>query len=362
MSKKPRDIPRVLPIHMGMAASYWHRGFADGGMDAAGVHHDMVAMMRGMKLYLDHPYRRAVPALDCALAMEEAALLSVPGHDYAANAPVVLLVPSLINASDILDLKDDRSMLRWFCARGMHGYVLDWGSLTDDAGAQDIDALIMNKIVHAAAFLRERHGRKIHVLGYCMGGTMSVLACARQPDFFAGCVALAAPWDFDAGSMALTNRIRFWAPQLMVQLRSKGHMSVDWLQMLFASLDHSLTLRKFIRFAEMDQNAAEAALFVAVEDWLNDGVTLPVGVAQAVIQDWFFENKPMTMIEDFDVPLFVVASSKDRLVEYETAAALAGQVKNAALHDPVCGHIGMIAGAHAVADVWEPIRDWILEN
>lgn len=353
-----RQTPRVLSIHMSMAARYWQSSFA-GGEAAPIIAQNMSEIVRGIQLYLQHPYERDVLDLECVHQWDESSLCALPGHDYECEAPVILLIPSLINKCHVLDLKPDRSMLRFFCAQNMHAYVLDWGVLAADQNTYSFDDMIMQKILNAAAFLRNKHGRKIHVLGYCMGGTIAAMTCAKTPDDVAGLIALAAPWDFAAGSGALTSRVQFWAPTLLPLLKNNGAMSVEWLQMLFASLDSSLTLQKFARFAAMDQEGAEAELFVAIEDWLNDGVALPGALAEEIIKSWFFENKPMR--NECDLPTYIVASSKDRLVEFETARALETWPE-AELYDPKCGHIGMIAGGHAVENVWQPIADWVHEN
>lgn len=367
-----RNAPRILSAHMGMAASYWQNNFAAGLENAVQIQNDMHEMMRGIQMYLAHKYERDVAPLRIEKTIGKARVLSVTDHDYAQQGEVLLLVPSLINKSDILDLMQERSMLRFMCEKDIHAYLMDWGDVLSDKNAQNLDGAVAQKIIKAIEFLHKKHGKKVHVLGYCMGGTLVAGAAALKPKIFASMICLAAPWDFHAGTQALLNRVKFWSPTLMPSMRDKGHLSVDWLQLLFASLDPALAMHKFIRFAEMDQNSDEAALFVAVEDWLNDGLALPSEMAGQVVKDWFFENAPFSgtwSIQgrdidpgEIDFPAYIVASSKDRLVEFETAKALADQIPDATLYDPACGHIGMIAGARAVQNVWGPIADWVKHN
>ena len=59
-----------------------------------------------------------------------------------------------------------------------------------------------------------------------------------------------------------------------------GEMPVDALQGLFASIDPMQTARKFLNFALLDPQNPKASVFVALEDWLNDGVPLAGPVAQ----------------------------------------------------------------------------------
>ena len=69
----------------------------------------------------------------------------------------------------------------------------------------------------------------------------------------------------------------------------------------------------------------------------------------------------LSVIGSFVEP-FVVASSEDRLVEFDVAKALYEQLDGAVLHDPKCGHVGMIAGSHAVENVWQPIGEWVMKS
>ena len=57
-------------------------------------------------------------------------------------------------------------------------------------------------------------------------------------------------------------------------------------------LDPLLALRKFTRFAALAEGSAAARGFVALEDWLNDGVPLALPVARECLGGWYGENAP----------------------------------------------------------------------
>ena len=73
-------------------------------------------------------------------------------------------------------------------------------------------------------------------------------------------------------------------------VQSWGEMPVDAIQALFAALDPLLGLKKFSRFAAMDSDSADARAFVALEDWLNDGVPLAASVAADCLEGWYGRN------------------------------------------------------------------------
>jgi polyhydroxyalkanoate synthase len=119
----------------------------------------------------------------------------------------------------------------------------------------------------------------------------------------------------------------------------------------------------------MDQDSDQARLFVAVEDWLNDGVDLPAALARECVVEWYGHNKPMRgewLVEGEAVdptrtpnPVLVVTSATDRLVPEESSHALARMIPQAQLLQSTCGHIGMMSGRRAQGEVWQPIADWL---
>lgn len=367
-----RKPPRILSMHMSMAASYWQERFESGEQNAADIQEQFQDMLRGIQMYLAHDYERDDRHLSEVYQDGCASLLQFDGHDYGGDKPVFLLVPSLINKAHIFDLTEQRSMLRYFCSQGIDAYMLDWGDFIADPDMQDMDGVVLRKLASVVQFLSDHTDGDVHALGYCMGGSLLAALAAIDGAHLKSLTFMAAPWDFHAGTQDMLNRVKFWSPSLMSSLQQDGQMKVDWLQILFSSLYPEQAMKKFGRFSKMDAASDAAHIFVAVEDWLNDGVPLPAGVAEVAVKDWFLANAPVCGAWELDgrpvdaaaieLPSFIVASSEDKLVEYDAAAALHLKIKDAAILDPKCGHVGMIAGGNAVDDVWSPIADWVKKN
>lgn len=364
-----REGLRPLSSYIGIATA----AYSAQNPDATALPEEVQTMLRGVQAYYAHPYKAQRGALDIVWQEGELSIGAVPEHEYKSAQPTLLLIPSLVNKADILDLLPQRSMLRWFAGQGIDPYLLDWGNSVDDAGQQSMEAVVQERLVPALEFLQQHNGgAPVHALGYCMGGTVLVGAATKAQGVLASVTCLAAPWDFHGGQQALLNRVKFWAPSAFPAIAEKGLLPVEWLQTLFASLDPTMMIEKFTKFAQMDPESERAELFIAVEDWLNDGVSLPADLAQHCIRNWFLKNEPMrgewelgeafVHPEDIECPVLVVASDKDRLVEYDSAAALAQQLKHPTIINPSCGHIGMIAGRSSVEKVWQPIAAWIYKH
>lgn len=326
-------------------------------------------MLLGIQRYQSHSFKIERQALHTIWQKGEVTIQAIPGYAAKPGQPVMLLVPSLVNKAYILDLMPERSLMRWLAAQNVTPYLLDWGRVTEDGGQQNLKGIILQRLVPAIEFMSQQSGQKINVLGYCMGGTLLAAAAQHAAHFIASCIYLAAPWDFHAGSQTMLARVKFWAPSAFPAINEKGMLSRDWMQILFASMHPKSAAKKFAAFLNLDENSDEFKLFVAVEDWLNDGVDLPAEVAQCCIKDWFFLNAPAHgewriggQIVDpgmYKVPSLIITSERDRLVDYETAAALAKALKEGKIINTGTGHIGMIAGGEAVQKVWQPVADWV---
>ena len=370
-----RTGPSPLSVYIGLAAAAWPQegltNMSEEGVSSSEDFPDHLRkMLLGIQQYQKHPYHP--PQLPYHVIWQEGTvcLKSVPGHDYKKSNRAIVLVPSMINRAYVLDLLPQRSMLRWFGEQGFNPYLLDWGDLIEGEGQSELSVVIQKRLIPAFQFLNEYYGAPVHTLGYCMGGTVLVGAASYAPELMASMTMLAAPWDFHSGTQALLNRVKFWAPTAFPMIQEKGELSVDWIQTMFATLDPEMAAKKFSGFADMDQDSEKAQIFIAIEDWLNDGTSLPAGIATTCIRDWFLKNdtyegrwkvgRRYVRPSRIDVPTLIIASTKDRLVEYDVAAALKEQMPSAAVVNPACGHIGMIAGGGAVEKVWEPIANWII--
>ncbi len=288
----------------------------------------------------------------------------------ARGARAVLVVPSLINRWEVLDLTAEKSLLRAMAAQGLRPYLVDWG--TPDAGERRFDTTAyVARLERVLAFLTKRARRAPAVMGYCMGGTLTVALAARRPRRVAGLALLAAPWDFHADRTG--HAFLLSVGPLLAQVADRvGELPVDILQTLFWSLDPWLAVKKFGRFLGMDQQGDGAKEFVLLEDWLNDGAPLAGPTARECLVGWYGDNTPgegKWVVGDrrivpakIKVPSLVMIPSGDRIVPPLSAAALADPVKglkNATRLDLPLGHIGMVVSGRARDLCWTPLIDWL---
>ncbi len=319
------------------------------------------ALIAGIAAYRRHPWRRDLPDPPSLWHEGETHLL-----DYGREAdPAVLFVPSLINRAYVLDLAPGRSMMRWLAGQGVRPLLLDWGW----PGALERDFTLTDYVAGRLERAMAAVGGRVVLAGYCMGGLLALAAALRRPDLVRGLALLATPWDFHAADAAQARRLGEMLPQFEPLLAATGTLPVDVLQALFALPNPGGIAAKYRAFGRMDQAAAAALDFVALEDWLNDGVPLAAPVAREALGGWYGVNTPgrgawrvagaAVDPTRLAMPAFVAVPGRDRIVPPGSALPLARLIPGAALHQPAAGHIGMTVGPAAEAALWSPLLAWL---
>jgi polyhydroxyalkanoate synthase len=326
-------------------------------------------LLTGVERYRHHPYRRDLPDPPVVWTEGSSRLLDYGALNPKATGAPVLFVPSLVNRHYILDLSAKKSLMRWLAARGLRPYLIDWGApgpLERRFTMTDYIAGRLERVLDAVVALT---GRPVPVVGYCMGGLLTTALALRRPREVAGMVLMATPWDFHADDAATARRAAAFFQPFGPLLEAWGEVPVDVLQALFAQLDPMLALKKFSHFARMAPDGEAAEDFVALEDWLNDGIPLAAGVARDALAGWYGRNDPALgnwLIGGLPVdparitvPTLALVPERDRIVPPASATVLAQSIPGAQMLRPSLGHIGMVVSAGAETGVWLPLAEWL---
>lgn len=325
-------------------------------------------VLTGLERYRRHPYRRDLPDPPVVWTEGGSRLLDF-GGDAPGGVPA-LFVPSLVNRAYILDLAPGRSLLRWLTGRGIRPFLIDWGMPGPLERRYTLTDYVAGRLERALDQVLAITGRPVGVAGYCMGGLLAAALAQRRPRDVASLALLATPWDFHAEDAAMAHRAAAALAPYGPLLEAWGELPVDALQSLFMALDPWLAVRKFSQFARMDPAAPQAQAFVALEDWLNDGIPLPAAVARDCIAGWYGRNDPIAgnwLVGGLPVvpahirtPTLALIPGRDRIVPPASAAALIRAIPGARALEPPLGHIGMIVSAGAETGVWRPLAEWLI--
>ncbi|MGB0670013.1 MAG: alpha/beta fold hydrolase [Rhodospirillales bacterium] len=285
------------------------------------------------------------------------------------GAPL-LVVPSLINRSYILDLAPDRSLVRHLAAAGFRVFLMDWDAPGEVERGFGLDDYVARRLITALAVVQAAvPDRPVGIIGYCMGGLLALALAALRPDAVGALALLATPFDFGAEPVARRTYLGLCVEPLIALADAWGGLPVDVLQSLFVSLDPFLGLRKFETFADLPPDSEAARSFVLLEDWLNDGVPLAHRVARETLHGWYQENQPAKGTWHLagqtidagrlNLPTLVMVPSKDIIVPPASALALAAAMPGAECLEIPTGHVGMVSGRSAGPRVFVPLSQWL---
>lgn len=331
-------------------------------------------VLYGLQLYRSATCKRTYLPVTTTLTIGAARLLHYPAAEHSTNTPILFLIPSLINRYYIMDLNEQRSLVRYFAAQGITCYLLDWGDPAQFEMGFDCAAYIHFILQPMLQHLRSIHpSNPITLVGHCMGGILAAGLAAQQPaTSIAGLALLATPWDFSpqaTHTAPLTPKLR---TMLENTIDASPRFSGEHMLTLFYLRDpwlfqDKLRLLPYITDKEKQQH------FIELSNWANDCVDLTQGVARDCLIHWGAENHlmrgrwqvgnaPLTPERLRALPLFFAMPQQDKIVPPSSTTPLAKALAHAHTITPSSGHVGMLVGTHAQAQLWQPLKEWMMRN
>lgn len=321
--------PQPLGLHMLMAA----------GKGAETVQ----GFLKGLKRYRSSSFERIEPDYIVFYSWERVVL-----YDCGGCGQPVLLVPSMINKSYILDLAPDVSLVQHLKDEGFHVFMMDWGE--PDGENLTIDQVVGDYLLASLSMIYESYG-KVKLLGYCMGGLLALAATCIGEKYIDRLVLVATPWDFSktkSAEMLLKHKAKVEA-----YLSQASVVSADVMQTHFESLNPAASMKRLLAYG-VENNDGHVRRLSYLEDWLSDCVDVDLPIAKSVVLDCYIHNKPMEnewivagRVVDpsrLSVKSLFVIPQKDMIVPVDSAEALAHSMKDSTIHYYSSGHVGVMAG------------------
>jgi polyhydroxyalkanoate synthase len=290
----------------------------------------------------------------------------------AGRAPL-LIVYALVNRPYMMDLQQDRSLIRGLLAAGLDIYLIDWG-YPDGADrfttlADYIEGYLAACVQH---ILRQHRLDGLNLLGVCQGGVLSLCYAALHPACVRNLITMVTPVDFQTPADLLSKWVRRIDVAAWV---GDGNVSGEALNQLFLSLmPFRLTQQKYVELFAGLPDRARIENFMRVEQWIFDSPD-QAGAAFREFVQWFYqENRLMRQrleiagrqveLRDLPLPVLNLIGKRDHLVPPDASAALGGLLGNAdyTAVEFDLGHIGMYISARAQRDVPAAICRWLARH
>ncbi len=285
----------------------------------------------------------------------------------------LLIIYALVNKPYILDLQPDRSVIRRLVEEGFDVYMIDWGSPTEVDKFLTLDDYVNWYINDVVDFIRRRHNiDSISILGYCMGGTLSVMFTALHPEKVRNFILMAAPLDFEADNGILSRwseKEYFDADKLVDTL---GNMPGEFLNFGFLLLDPVSNLySKYLKFIDKVDNEEFVKMFFRMEKWVNDGIPVAGEAYRQFIKDCYQNNLLVKNqlklngnrvdLNRITMPLLSLVAQYDHLVPMESSRSFNDLVQSKDREMIVfpTGHIGLSVSSATRAKLWPRVAAWL---
>lgn len=299
-----------------------------------------------------------------------------PEADAEPQDVPILIVYALINRPYILDLQPNRSVVRALLARGFDVYLIDWG----EPSALDVSLSLEDYVVrytnNCVDEVRKRSGLEaINLLGYCMGGTISVMYAALYPKKVRNLGLMAAGLCFDdtGGVLELWGDSEYFSPNDLVE--TYGNVPADFLDVGFALMDpvHNL-VSKYARLYDNLDDDDFVENFARMEHWLEDGIDVAGTTYREFLEEVYQANalyrNELALggqdvdLANVDMPLLQIVGDYDHLIPPESSIPLNDVVasEDTEVKRMNTGHIGLSVSTRSHAELWPRVSDWFAER
>jgi class III poly(R)-hydroxyalkanoic acid synthase PhaC subunit len=210
------------------------------------------------------------------------------GRNGSGGGPL-LISYALVNRPYMMDLQQDRSLIRRLLEQGLDIYLIDWGYPNGADRFLDLDDYINGFLHNCLQHVLDEH--KIdaaNVLGVCQGGTFSLCYTALHPERVKNLVTMVTPVDFRTPENLLSK----WAQDMDVDavVDSSGNVSGEMLNMAYVSLmPFRLMQQKYVSLVDILKDPRQVENFMRMEKWIFDSPD-QAGDAFRQFTQWFFQE------------------------------------------------------------------------
>jgi polyhydroxyalkanoate synthase len=282
----------------------------------------------------------------------------------------VLICYALVNRPYMMDLQEDRSLVRALLKAGLDVYLIDWGYPDGADRLLGLDDYINGHLDRCVQRILDAHDiDALNLLGVCQGGTFSLCYAALHPQRVQNLIVMVAPVDFKTPENLLSK----WVQGIDVDLMTRsGNVPGALLNLAFLSLmPFRLTQQKYVALAGALDNSPELENFMRMEKWIFDSPDQAATAFGEFIR-WFYQENRLIEgtleiggrkvdLAKITHPVLNLYALRDHLVPPSASTAL-GSRTGSRHYSPVgidTGHIGMYVSGTGLREVPSKIVDWL---
>jgi len=301
-----------------------------------------------------------------------------------ADVPPMIICYGLFGRQTMIDLQEDRSLVRNLLGDGIDVYVVDWGNPTRADQFLTLDDYITGYLRDCVDYLiGQNGGEPISLFGICEGGTFAACLAALEPDLFSGLSLAITPIDFvgDPDNFrAGEGFLNKWAQNMTEAevneiIDTHGNMPGALTGAIFSSLTPMASMTKYnLGLARLEGDEAATLNFLRMEKWIADRPDHPGGAAKEWFNLLYRENRLTAGTLELDgrlvnlghisCPVLNIYAEQDHIVPVSCTKAL-GKYVRPKFYSEIGfsgGHVGVFVSRKAQGVVAAGLSDWLIET
>ena len=297
------------------------------------------------------------------------------------DIPPMIICYGLFGRQTMIDLQEDRSLVRNLLMAGIDLYVVDWGNPTRADQFLNFDDYVERYLGSCVEHVFEANGNKpVNMFGICEGGTFATMLAAFRPELFAGLALAITPIDFHGDQKNFWRGEGFlnsWVGNLTkddidLLIDTHGMLPGEMTGAVFSSLTPIATMTKYnIGLARMEGNEAMMLNFLRMEKWIADRPDHPGEAARQWLNDLYRENQLVNGefeicgekidLKKISCPVINIYAEQDHIIPVSCSKAL-GQFISKKNYDEIGfpgGHVGVFVSRKAQGVVAGGLVEWL---
>lgn len=289
--------------------------------------------------------------------------------DVATPRAPVLLIPPLAAPARCFDLRRGCSLIEHLTTRGHDTYVVDYGPIGFDDRQLGLEHWIDDVLPRAVRAASRDAGERVHLVGWSLGGIMTLLTVALRPRLPVRSVAMiGSPFDL--------HRVTVGAPVRMIAAVTRGTITTSLYRVLgtppatLTSLAFKAVsfrrylLRPFAVAAHLDDREWLGHVR-ATDEYMDRMLAYPGRSFGQIFHRFFLVNdlvdghlvlsERTIELAEVRVPVLSIAGSEDLLAPRAAVFAvgpLLTSSRDVRLALAPGGHLGVLTGRSAAETTW----------
>ena len=312
----------------------WHTAGANFAAGASLYVEDMIRLARGEKLKGLEQFKvgENIATTEGTVVYRNELMELI---QYAPATPQVreeplLIVPAWIMKYYVLDLSPENSLVRYLVEQGFTVFMISWKNPGAELRETSFDDYRSKGVMAAIDTIGEIvPGRKLHAVGYCLGGTVLAIAAAAMDrdhdERLASLSLLAAQTDFEeAGELMLfidESQLALLEDMMHVQ----GFLDTRQMAGAFSVLRaNEMIFSQFVERYLLGRPRAPTDL----DAWLADTTRMPARMHGEYLRQLFLDNGfahgnylvdgRAVALKDIKTPLFALGAERDHIAPWRS--------------------------------------------